>query len=817
MSSVSDPVTGILAKLEGIKRTEDNQWMALCPAHSDSTASLSIKRGDDGRALVKCFAGCTCQDICRAIGLTEADLFAKDAKKAKPALVAIYPYRDERGTVLYEAVRYAPKDFKQRRPDGKGCHAWKLEGVRRVLYRLPELIAADPSAPVFIAEGEKDVDRLVKAGLVATCNVGGAGKWKPEYNEPLRGRRLVVIADKDSPEKKYAGQRHARAVCTALTGIAAEVKYLELPGERVKDAYDWFEAGGTVDTLMELVERAAVFNAQQAQEQEQADGDQTEAAPWLDPLPLPAGVPPVPAFDYSILPAPFRGWVTDIAERMQCPVDYLAVTAMVSAATLIGRKVVIRPKQRDDWQVVANLWGLCVGRPSLMKSPAIQEALNFLTRLEIEAKKQYLEALAEHETGMVIAEVTKKVNAEKLKKAIKDGKNATELAEALTKDADAEPARYRYLVNNTTVEKLGVILNENPNGVQIYCDEVIGWLKSLDRDGHEGDRAFYLTAWSGDKRYTYDRIGRGTLDIEAAIISFIGAIQPGVLQDYLRQAVRGGAGDDGLVQRFQLAVWPDMPARWVNVDRWPDTSARHQAYEAFQLLADLKPELVEAERDNGDANALPFLRFDPGAQQLFDQWRGELENRLRSGADHPAIEAHLAKYRSLVPSLALIIHLAEGGIGPVSESATDRATRWTGYLECHARRLYAGVTEAPAVAARELARRICNGELNDGFTARDVYRNCWTGLDREQTQTAIEMLLALHWLDERIEDTAGRPKTRYGINPKTGNSRRSELSELTKAPSVSFGGASPEECGDSSGLGGTVDAHATPSRKVVRL
>jgi hypothetical protein len=203
-----------------------------------------------------CFAGCAVKDICTILSITEPDLFAKDnGQQVKLRIVATYHYRDEQETVLYEAIRYAPKDFKQRRPDGKGGYIWNLQGVRRALYRLPELIAPDKSAVVFIAEGEKDVDRLVQAGLVATCNVGGAGKWKDEYNEPLRGRRVVVIADKDK-----AGRDHAQKVAKSLYGVASEVRVIDLPGERVKDAYDWFAAGGTVEKLMELMEQAATFD-----------------------------------------------------------------------------------------------------------------------------------------------------------------------------------------------------------------------------------------------------------------------------------------------------------------------------------------------------------------------------------------------------------------------------------------------------------------------------------------------------------------------------------------------------------------------------
>ena len=162
-----------------------------------------------------------------------------------------------------------------------------------VRYRRPELLAAASSVLAFIVEGEKDTDRLVQAGLAATCNVGGAGKWKPEYSVYLRGRRVVVIADRDGPEKKYAGRRHARAVCASLGGIATEVKYLELPGERVKDATDWFEAGGTCEQLMELLAQVAPVDPALAQEREAefivtdaADDERVEApsAAWPDPL-----------------------------------------------------------------------------------------------------------------------------------------------------------------------------------------------------------------------------------------------------------------------------------------------------------------------------------------------------------------------------------------------------------------------------------------------------------------------------------------------------------------------------------------------------
>ena len=261
------PIDLVLSKLLDAKKN-GRGWTARCPAHDDRRASLSIGEGEDGQVLLHCHAGCQVRDICTAMGITQADLFVRDTgHRDKPRVVAIYPYHDEQGAVLYEVVRYVPKDFKQRRPDAKGGWVWNMKGVRRVLYRLPDLIAADKDRVVSIAEGEKDVDRLVQAGLVGTCNVGGAGKWREEYNEHLRDRRVVVIADRDK-----AGRDHARTVARSLYAVASEVRVLELPGDSVKDASDWLAAGGTAEKLMALVENSIPF------EPDEGQGHDSEAA-----------------------------------------------------------------------------------------------------------------------------------------------------------------------------------------------------------------------------------------------------------------------------------------------------------------------------------------------------------------------------------------------------------------------------------------------------------------------------------------------------------------------------------------------------------
>jgi putative DNA primase/helicase len=198
----------------------------------------------DGFAAVQWLMDCDFSNACRAI----AAQLGLDRPMGN--IVAVYDYADEQGALLFQVVRREPKDFRQRRPDGDNNWTWKLGQVRRVLYRLPELLTADPSALVFVCEGEKDCDRLAALGLVATTNSGGAEKWRDEYSESLRGRRVVIVPDNDQP-----GERHAAQVAASLRGIAASVRILRLPSLPAKgDVSDWLAAGGTAKELLRLAQ-----------------------------------------------------------------------------------------------------------------------------------------------------------------------------------------------------------------------------------------------------------------------------------------------------------------------------------------------------------------------------------------------------------------------------------------------------------------------------------------------------------------------------------------------------------------------------------
>jgi hypothetical protein len=186
---------------------------------------------------------------------------ARHSANGKSRIVATYDYRDERGTLLFQVVRYVPKDFRQRRPDGKGGWVYDLEGVQRVLYCLPELAGDANGRPVFVVEGEKDSDSLHAIGLLATTAPMGAGKWRLEYSESLRGRHVIVLPDNDDP-----GRQHAQAVAEALSGFASSVAVLELPGLPPKgDVSDWLASGGDKETLLKLAQDCPKWGEQEQQ------------------------------------------------------------------------------------------------------------------------------------------------------------------------------------------------------------------------------------------------------------------------------------------------------------------------------------------------------------------------------------------------------------------------------------------------------------------------------------------------------------------------------------------------------------------------
>ena len=484
---------------------------------------------------------------------------------------------------------------------------------------------------------------------------------------------------------------------------------------------------------------------------------------WPEPEGLKSTLPTVMPFEPRLLPKVFRDWVGDIAERMQCPIEFLAVGAMVAAGAAVGNRVGAQPKQRDTgWVEVPNLWGAIVGRPGLMKSPALAQVLSPLRKLEAAALSSFTTTQAQHE----IDKIKHVADMKTIEKQIKSG--AAILPNQLPV-VPVEPQPQRYLVNDSTYQKLGAVLSGNPHGLLVFQDELSGLLTRLDTSGQEPARAFYLEAWNGQQDYTFDRLERGTVRIPRLCFSLLGGLQPSKLREYLRSAVYGGKGDDGLAQRLQMLVYPDIAPKWVQVDRLPDVAAATAADAVFNRLATLDPIALGARQIYPDS--IPVFNFAEDTQALFNTWWSELENSLRNNDHHPALESHISKYRKLVPALALLNHLIAGSQGDIGIDSLRRAIGWQKLLLAHATRAYAAVSSATMDSAKALSRHIQRGALRDGFTVRDVYRNNWSLLSTaKEAAEAVEILVDMGWLsavpDQRVNGTNGRPTVRYSINPR---------------------------------------------------
>jgi hypothetical protein len=248
MSSLRD----ILTKFDSPKKT-GGQYLVRCPVHEDRRASLAIREGEDGRVLVHCHAGCSTGTILNALGLEEHDLFPP-SEGARREIVAAYDYIDEKSDRLYQVVKYSPKDFVQRRPDGAGGWIYSLGETRRVLYRLHDI---QKKPGVLIVEGEKDADRAWTVGVPATTNVGGAGKWRADYTKQLMAagvRRAVIVPDNDVP-----GRKHASDVAASLVEGGLAVRICILPDVPPKGDLSDYLSTHSKDDFLALLKQAPVW------------------------------------------------------------------------------------------------------------------------------------------------------------------------------------------------------------------------------------------------------------------------------------------------------------------------------------------------------------------------------------------------------------------------------------------------------------------------------------------------------------------------------------------------------------------------------
>lgn len=470
-----------------------------------------------------------------------------------------------------------------------------------------------------------------------------------------------------------------------------------------------------------------------------------DATDWPEPTQLVPTLHPAPAFDYEMLPEVFVDFVRDASERMGVPPDYIAVPMMLSAAAALGSGWAVCPKAFDkSYKETAVLWGGIVARPGSKKSPCLQIAAKPLQRIEARLRSSHQDALAQYRLT---------------KQAAKKGDSAAVLGLL-------EPKLERATVQDATYQSLAEICSASPKGIMAQWDEIAGMIAAWRIKGQEAARGFFLSAWSGNQTYTMDRKESGTTYITRLFIVISGGVQPSVLGALIRDIQRNGAGNDGLIQRFQLMVYPDENSAPEEVDRPADEFAENRALGAVERLRSITPPEVRVEADLKSGGGV--LHFSDAAQVLFTGLRRKIDSKAQDPACDPLLQSHYSKMAGETAKLAMLLHLLDQGHGNISKAATERAIRWSIYMKGHAMRIYSLANLADEEDATRLLERIKTGALSDGFTAHDVKRKGWAGLSKDaNVDAALTSLVATGWLrSQPTAGVAGRPTVRYLIHPR---------------------------------------------------
>ncbi|MBT5934546.1 YfjI family protein [Sulfurimonas sp.] len=407
-------------------------------------------------------------------------------------------------------------------------------------------------------------------------------------------------------------------------------------------------------------------------------------------------------FTPDMIPEPIRRWTLDNCNHAEGSLNYGATAALVVIASVIGYHVRVKPKVNADWKITPTLWGMAIGNPSDRKSPVVDQFIKPLKSLEKHATEAYEEKISQYKEEEKHQKFAQKAKDKALQKAYELGDDAAiqNAKNMKVPKICEEPIAERFLINDATTESIGILASKSKRTILQNRDELSGFLASLKKAGREGDRSFFLEAFTGDRSYTYDRVGRGNINIERLSLSLYGTIQPSEVAKHI--VSKDGKSDDGLAQRMQLSVFSDGVFK-PYMDEPIDREARDRAYEIIKTLAYADFEVWGATNDPFDE--IPYFSFDATTQELFVKWYGELKNKEKNELNLN-MQAHLGKYYSLLPSLALVFFLIdkaadETSANSIGASHFKMAKKWCNVLETHARKMYGLTVSEPTISLTE--------------------------------------------------------------------------------------------------------------------
>ena len=494
------------------------------------------------------------------------------------------------------------------------------------------------------------------------------------------------------------------------------------------------------------------------------------------PNPLDMTLKPVEPIDDSWLPNILVNWLKPASRVIGCPYDFLVLSAIVTAGSLIGARVRVKPLENSDWFIVPNLYGGLVGLPSTKKTPALDETQKPILELQSKARGAFKQKMRDYEIELRFFEKEEKGIFNKAKTA---DEAKTTLAELQKPE---KPVLSRFQTNDVTTSKLIHFLAENPNGLLLFRDELIGWLRSMENDYEKSARAFILEVWKGAISYELARVDGREIPLTSGTLSIIGGIQPSKLQKYVGEAYSFD-NSDGFLQRLTF-VYPDLISNRTKPtgnDFEQKQLGFEQANRIFQKLAerDFEGKCVSPNGDKFFA-----VKFQKYAQKIVDRWRDEIESEAEKiQARDEAFAAYLYKLPKTCFGIALIFHCIDN-IGnelfpdEMTEETAAQAISYTDYLISHTKRVFALGENQIFDLARKLVGRIKNGELPQGFTQREIMRKKWSGFRSVDDLNDVLSLLVDYSYLRAIKTTEGRPTTKFFYHPtlecKTGNKNEAD-------------------------------------------
>jgi len=645
--------------------------------------------------------------------------------RASKRIAATYDYTDATGTLLFQVVRYEPKDFRQRRPNGSGW-SWNLKGIERVLYRLPGLVSADPSETVFLVEGERDADNLAALGLVSTTNSGGAGKWRDSYADALKGRSVAILPDADQP-----GRQHAEQVAKSLHGVAKSVKVVSLPNLPPKgDVSDWVSQGGTTDDMLRLVDAADEW----VPVEDDASGRPSPRSQPFRTFPLDA------------LPRPLAFVVQNIATSVGCDPSVCALPLLSAIGACVGNSRRIEIK--SGWREPPGLWVAIVAESGQGKTPAIKPILKPIRDRQGEAIKQHAADKAKFDIAMEAYE-------RELAAHRKSGKGDRP-------KQPVEPTAERCIVSDTTIEGLCSVLSENPRGLLSFNDELAAFFGGIDRYAARagGDLPHWLTMYDAETLLVDRKTGdKRTIHVKRAFVSLAGGIQPAMLCKSMTEERLAS----GLMSRFVFTMPPPFACGWI--DRGEDSRVGEILSTMYGRLFDLPMQVAE----NGD----PYPRtihLSPDGLQTIKEFID------RHGEEQSTMTGHMAsawaKFRGRVARVALILHCAKHALmtetsnhDVVGGGTVADAVRICEWLKHEAARVYDQMFESASDGEdRQIVAWI--DRRGGTATARELVRAFRSIQDTVMAEAILGRLVTGcfgKWQDSAAGPKGGRPTRRFKL------------------------------------------------------